>query len=85
MFVSIVTVNYNGKRLLKDFLESTFALDYPSDKYEVIVVDNASTDGSVSYIKNRSPRNGKFPIAHIKQNSMNSNITTVRIPFKQTS
>ena len=56
MFVSIVTVNYNGKRLLKDFLESTFALDYPSDKYEVIVVDNASTDGSVSYIKSNFPK-----------------------------
>lgn len=45
-FVSIITVNYNGKRFLKDNLASLARLDYPKDRYEVLVVDNASVDGS---------------------------------------
>jgi O-antigen biosynthesis protein len=55
MFVSIITVNFNGKKLLKNFLDSAYLIDYPPDKYEVIVVDNGSTDGSVAYIKNNFP------------------------------
>ena len=43
-FVSIITVNFNGKRFLKDFLNSTFIQDCPKENYEVIVVDNGSTD-----------------------------------------
>lgn len=52
MFVSIITVNYNGINLLNTFLKSVFSVDYPKDKYEVIVVDNASTDGSKDFIRN---------------------------------
>ncbi len=54
-FISIITVNYNGKKYLGDYLDSLNSLNYPQDKYEVIVVDNASTDGSVKYIKNNYP------------------------------
>ena len=50
-FVSIITLNYNGKGYLKSFLESALDLHYPKNAYEIIVVDNASTDGSVDYIK----------------------------------
>lgn len=55
-FISIITVNYNGKKFLKDFLNSTLSLDYPKDKYEVILVDNASIDGSVAYVKQYFPQ-----------------------------
>lgn len=55
-FISIITVNYNGKKLLKGFLGSVNDINYPKDKYEVIVVDNASIDGSVNYIKKNHPK-----------------------------
>ena len=48
--VSIVIVNYNGMKFLKDCLDSAFGLDYPKEKIEVIVVDNGSTDGSLKFI-----------------------------------
>lgn len=48
-FVSIIIVNWNGKKYLKDCLNSVFSQTYPN--YEVVFVDNASTDGSVKYIK----------------------------------
>ncbi len=55
-FVSIIIVNYNGRYLLHDCLSSVFAIDYPAEKFEVIVVDNDSRDDSVSYIKRYFPQ-----------------------------
>ncbi len=49
--VSIIVLNYNGKRYLDECLNSLKAVHYPSDKVEVLVVDNGSTDGSQSYIR----------------------------------
>ena len=54
-FVSIITVNYNGKKYLSDFLTSALDLDYPRNKYEVVVVDNASADGSREFIEKNFP------------------------------
>lgn len=47
--VSIIILNWNGKHLLKDCLDSVFNQTYPN--YEVILVDNGSTDGSVELVK----------------------------------
>jgi N-acetylglucosaminyl-diphospho-decaprenol L-rhamnosyltransferase len=49
--VSIVAVNYNGLELLDAFLESVATSDYAP--VEVIVVDNASHDESVSFLHER--------------------------------
>jgi len=45
MKLSVIIVNYNTKQLLKDCLESIFKYTKNLD-FEVIVVDNASSDGS---------------------------------------
>jgi len=47
--VSIIIVNFNGKELLKRCLTSLLTTNYAN--FEIIVVDNASTDGSVESIK----------------------------------
>lgn len=52
--VSIVIVNYNTKVLLCDCLDSIFSLTKRID-FEVIVVDNASSDGSETYVRERFP------------------------------
>ena len=54
-FVSLVVVNFNGKDILKKCLPSLFRLNYPKKKYEIIVVDNNSTDGSREFLKNKYP------------------------------
>lgn len=51
--VTIITVNWNGEKCLKDCLLSVFNQTYPN--YEVILVDNASTDSSVKYVKEKFP------------------------------
>jgi len=50
MQLSVVIVNYNTKKFFKDCLESIFKHTKGLD-YELIVVDNASTDGSVEYLQ----------------------------------
>jgi len=47
--VSIVIINYNGKDLTLNLLKSISELNYGN--YEIIVVDNASTDGTREIIK----------------------------------
>jgi glycosyltransferase involved in cell wall biosynthesis len=47
--VSIIIVNYNGKHFLKDCLSSV--LSQTADDCEVLVVDNASADGSAELIE----------------------------------
>jgi len=49
--VGIIILNWNGKEDTLECLESVYRIDYPH--YEVIVVDNGSTDGSVEAIKNK--------------------------------
>ncbi|ADD08062.1 glycosyltransferase family 2 protein [Candidatus Aciduliprofundum boonei] len=47
--VSIIILNWNGWRDTIECLESVYQLDYPN--YDVVVVDNASTDDSIQKIK----------------------------------
>jgi GT2 family glycosyltransferase len=53
--VSIVSVNYNGLKYLRPFLESLRVLDYPSKCYHVVLVDNASADGSPDIVRAQFP------------------------------
>lgn len=49
--VSIIVLNYNGYKWLRLFLSNLISTRYPC--YEIIVVDNASTDESVQYLSSR--------------------------------
>lgn len=64
-FVSVIVLNFNGVTFLKDCLSSLEHLNYPRDAYEVILVDNASSDQSVHYVRKQ------FPWVKIVQNSSN--------------
>ncbi len=48
MFVSVIIPVYNAGRILRECLQSVLDQDYPKDRYEIIVVDNKSTDTSVA-------------------------------------
>jgi len=61
--VSVVNVTWNGKEFLEKHLPSLKNLKYPN--YEVIIVDNASTDGSVEFVRENYP---EFKIIQNKTN-----------------
>ncbi len=54
-FVSVIIVNYNGKHFLPACLDALRNQTYPEDSFEVIISDNASTDGSVDFVKASHP------------------------------
>lgn len=47
--ISIGILNYNGLKYLKKTIPPILKLNYPN--YEIIVVDNNSTDGSIKYLR----------------------------------
>ncbi len=47
--VTIIVLNYNGLRFLRDCFRSLTRITYPN--YEVILADNNSTDGSVAWFR----------------------------------
>jgi GT2 family glycosyltransferase len=51
--VSIAILNWNGRNFLQQFLPAVLATSY--DNYEVVVIDNASTDDSVLYLQQHWP------------------------------
>jgi len=53
--VSVIIPNFDGISYLGACLKSIFSAKYPPDKLEIIVVDNASTDGSINFIKKEYP------------------------------
>jgi GT2 family glycosyltransferase len=46
--ISIVILNYNGEKNLREFLPYVLSIDYPNK--EIIVVDGGSHDGSLEYL-----------------------------------
>lgn len=62
--VSIIIVNWNTRDILRDCLTSVYS-QTRNITYEVIVIDNASSDGSAEMIK------GEFPQVVLIENSEN--------------
>src|SRR5438105_1764887 len=66
--VSILLPVFNGQAFLRQKLESILALDYPRDQVEILVISDASTDGTDAIAEEfsasgvrllRVPRGGK--------------------------
>lgn len=64
MHLSIVIVNWNTRQLLDDCLESIYRT-LPRFLFSVIVIDNASSDGSTEMVRDR------FPEVHLLENQEN--------------
>jgi GT2 family glycosyltransferase len=52
--VAVVILNYNGKKFLEEFLPNVIA-NTNAEMAEIVVADNASTDGSVAFMQERFP------------------------------
>jgi GT2 family glycosyltransferase len=65
--VSIVVVTLDGLVFSRLCLESLLA-NTPTSDYEVIVVDNGSTDGTVDYLSQVARRDGRVSVARNERN-----------------
>lgn len=64
-YVSIIVPVYNGERTLDKCIKSLLYLEYPKEKYEIIVVDNNSTDNSIEIAK-------KYPVKLLHEGKQSS-------------
>ena len=53
--IAVVVLNYNGERVMKEYLSSLYqsCLSY---RFDLVVIDNGSTDESVQYLKENHPK-----------------------------
>lgn len=70
--ISIIIVNHNGKRWLKDCFETIYSQTYKF--FEVIFIDNASTDNSVDFVSKYYPKviiiNNKYNLGFGRANNL---------------
>ena len=64
--VSIVTPMYNSEKFIGDTIESVIAQSY--DKWEMIIVDDKSTDSSVDIVENVILKNKKIKLIKNEKN-----------------
>lgn len=61
--VTIAVITYNGEHLLEECLSAIKSQDYP--EYEIMVIDNNSTDGSIDLVREKFP---EVKILQMKEN-----------------
>ena len=70
MKLSIIIVNYNTYSLTKQTIDAVVAGCYDF-AYEIILVDNASTDGSIEALEEQFKREAQYKCVHIIKNEAN--------------
>lgn len=65
---SIIILNYFGESTLSTVLDRLSDLEYPKNKYEIIIVDNNSTDKSRSIINRYSSKNSNIQSIFLNEN-----------------
>ena len=56
----VVVVGYNGEEVLGPCLESVARSDVPSSEYELLFIDNASRDATVSVVEGLSMNRSSY-------------------------
>lgn len=64
-FVSVIVPVYNGEAVVGGCIESLLAQDYPKHRYEVIIVDNDSTDRTAEIIK-------RYPVKYVLEDAIHT-------------
>jgi GT2 family glycosyltransferase len=75
--VSIVVVNYNGRKYLEPLFNSLLSMDRDNIRLEIILVDNLSGDDSISLIR------GKFPKIRILENTINNYAAALNLGIRE--
>lgn len=58
--VSVVNLNWNGRKFIDGFFDSINRLNYPKDRIEILFVDNNSSDDSVKYFLSKKVKNARL-------------------------
>jgi uncharacterized membrane protein/glycosyltransferase involved in cell wall biosynthesis len=79
LFMSVVVIAYNAEKTIGRTLQSLLAQKYPADKYEIIVVDDGSTDHTGAVVlKHKTVRYIRLPENQGISAARNAGIAAVR-------
>lgn len=67
-FCTIIVLNYFGEDVIADNVNSLMELDYPKDRYEVIIVDNNSKDKSKRIISEFAQKYSQIKTVFLDKN-----------------
>ena len=68
--ISVIAPVYNEKENIKRFIEKVeIALKKRFDSYEIILIDDGSTDGSKELLDREAERNGHVKVYHFTKNN----------------
>lgn len=67
--VAIIAVLWKSRKYLPTWFESLAKIDYPRDKVELLLIDNASVDGTKEYVEKmiKDPIPGMLKISYMRQ------------------
>ncbi|MEM1406668.1 MAG: glycosyltransferase [Bacteroidota bacterium] len=66
-FISILVAARNEENTIALCLQSLIDLNYPKDKYEILVGNDQSTDATASILKEWQSKHGKIKVYHIDE------------------
>jgi glycosyltransferase involved in cell wall biosynthesis len=70
MDLSIIIPTYNRATLMAQAVRSAVGMDYPSDRYEVIVVDNASTDTTPEVVQRLQSHSNGYNLHYVREEQL---------------
>lgn len=78
-FVSIIVPTYNEEKVIKRRIENLLCLNYPKDKYEVIVVDSGSKDRTVELVENIITQDPNPPLKLIREKERKGKASAINL------
>ncbi len=51
LFISVIVPVFNGEQTIAECIQSLLNIEYPDDRYEIIIVDNNSTDNTKKIVR----------------------------------
>ncbi|MGC8943969.1 MAG: glycosyltransferase [Caldisericia bacterium] len=80
-YISFIIPVYNEEKIIKDKITNIYSLNYPKDKFEIIIINDKSLDKTAEIVKNLSKKyeNLKFLDLKIRSGKVNAQNEGVKI------
>ena len=82
-FISIVVASYNRKYIINETISSLLNQDYDPERFEIILVDNNSSDGTISEVVDKFKNeitSSRLKLVPLKYNSGSSGSYSEALP-----
>ena len=81
MFLSFIVPVYNTEKYLEECLDSLLTQDIPYDDYEIVCVNDGSTDGSCKILKAYSERYSNIVVVDKENGGLSSALMSAVTTF----